>query len=115
MNLDHLLLFTGIDASTLTAFNESRGNSDGLLGLLNMFTGGAFDKASIFALGIMPCISHHSFCSIVGNGNTLFSKITEGGIESGRRKINNITRWLTILIQGGQAPELPSLHESTFH
>ena len=47
------VVIPGIDASTLTAFNESRGNSDGLLGLLNMFTGGAFNQASIFALSLI--------------------------------------------------------------
>ena len=103
------VVIPGIDASALTAFNESRGNSDGLLGLLNMFTGGAFNQASIFALGIMPYISASIVVQLLGMAIPYFQKLQKEG-ESGRRKINNITRWLTILITGGQAPGILSLH-----
>ena len=103
------VVIPGIDASALTAFNESRGNSDGLLGLLNMFTGGAFNQASIFALGIMPYISASIVVQLLGMAIPYFQKLQKEG-ESGRRKINNITRWLTILITGGQAPGYISLH-----
>ena len=77
--------------------------SDGLLGLLNMFTGGAFNQASIFALGIMPYISASIVIQLLGMAIPYFQKLQKEG-ESGRRKINNITRYLTILITGGQAP-----------
>ena len=107
------VVIPGIDASALTAFNESRGNSDGLLGLLNMFTGGAFNQASIFALGIMPYISASIVVQLLGMAIPYFQKLQKEG-ESGRRKINNITRWLTILITGGQAPGYLAYTRSTF-
>ena len=68
-----------------------------------MFTGGAFSQASIFALGIMPYISASIVIQLLGMAIPYFQKLQKEG-ESGRRKINNITRYLTILITGGQAP-----------
>ena len=68
-----------------------------------MFTGGAFSQASIFALGIMPYISASIVIQLLGMAIPYFQKLQREG-ESGRRKINNITRYLTILITGGQAP-----------
>jgi preprotein translocase subunit SecY len=93
----------GIDARVLSAANEASGGPDGLLGLLNLFTGGAFAQASIFALGIMPYISASIVIQLMGIAVPYFQKLQKEG-ESGRRKINNITRYLTILITGGQAP-----------
>ena len=93
----------GIDASVLAAANEASGGPDGLLGLLNLFTGGAFAQASIFALGIMPYISASIVIQLMGVAVPYFQKLQREG-ESGRRKINNITRYLTILITGFQAP-----------
>ena len=93
----------GIDASVLAAANEASGGPDGLLGLLNLFTGGAFAQASIFALGIMPYISASIVIQLMGIAVPYFQKLQREG-ESGRRKINNITRYLTILITGFQAP-----------
>lgn len=75
----------------------------GLLGLLDMFTGGAFGQASIFALGIMPYISASIVIQLLGMAIPYFQKLQREG-ESGRRKINNITRYLTIFITAGQAP-----------
>ena len=93
----------GINASVLAAANNASGGPDGLLGLLNLFTGGAFAQASIFALGIMPYISASIVIQLMGVAVPYFQKLQREG-ESGRRKINNITRYLTILITGFQAP-----------
>jgi preprotein translocase subunit SecY len=98
----------GIDATQLAALESQ--TSDGLLGLLNMFTGGAFSQASIFALGIMPYISASIVIQLLGIAVPYFQKLQREG-ESGRRKINNITRYLTILITAGQAPAyIANLH-----
>tara|TARA_B110000467_G_C18335558_1_gene497294 strand:+ start:706 stop:2052 length:1347 start_codon:yes stop_codon:yes gene_type:complete len=98
----------GIDATQLAALESQ--TSDGLLGLLNMFTGGAFSQASIFALGIMPYISASIVIQLMGVAVPYFQKLQREG-ESGRRKINNITRYLTILITGFQAPAyIANLH-----
>jgi preprotein translocase subunit SecY len=95
------VVIPGVDPSQLA--NLQSQSADGLLGLLNMFTGGAFSQASIFALGIMPYISASIVIQLLGMAIPYFQKLQREG-ESGRRKINNITRYLTILITGGQAP-----------
>ena len=95
------VVIPGVDPSQLSALQDQ--TADGLLGLLNMFTGGAFSQASIFALGIMPYISASIVIQLLGMAVPYFQKLQKEG-ESGRRKINNITRYLTILITGGQAP-----------
>jgi preprotein translocase subunit SecY len=95
------VVIPGIDPSQLAALQAQ--SADGLLGLLNMFTGGAFSQASIFALGIMPYISASIVIQLLGMAIPYFQKLQREG-ESGRRKINNITRYLTIAITGGQAP-----------
>ena len=95
------VVIPGVDPSQLAALQAQ--SADGLLGLLNMFTGGAFSQASIFALGIMPYISASIVIQLLGMAIPYFQKLQKEG-ESGRRKINNITRYLTILITGGQAP-----------
>ena len=95
------VVIPGVDPSQLAALQAQ--SADGLLGLLNMFTGGAFSQASIFALGIMPYISASIVIQLLGMAIPYFQKLQKEG-ESGRRKINNITRYLTIVITGGQAP-----------
>ena len=95
------VVIPGVDPSQLAALQDQ--TADGLLGLLNMFTGGAFSQASVFALGIMPYISASIVIQLLGMAIPYFQKLQKEG-ESGRRKINNITRYLTILITGGQAP-----------
>jgi preprotein translocase subunit SecY len=75
----------------------------GLLGLLSMFTGGAFSRASIFALGIMPYISASIVIQLLGMAIPYFQKLQKEG-ESGRKKINQITRYLTVVITAFQAP-----------
>ncbi|TKG91019.1 preprotein translocase subunit SecY [Puteibacter caeruleilacunae] len=98
----------GIDPAQLAELKNQ--TSDGLLGLLNMFTGGAFSQASIFALGIMPYISASIVVQLLGIAVPYFQKLQKEG-ESGRRKINQITRYLTILILIFQSPAyLANLH-----
>jgi preprotein translocase subunit SecY len=67
------------------------------MSLLNMFSGGAFSNASIFALGIMPYISASIVIQLLGIAVPAFQKMQREG-ESGRRKMNQYTRYLTILI-----------------
>ena len=100
----------GIDPQQLTALGDK--TSDGLLGLLSAFTGGAFSRASIMALGIMPYISASIVVQLMGIAVPYLQKLQKDG-ESGRNKINQITRWLTIgitIVQGGAyLTSLPSL------
>ncbi len=91
----------GIDPSQLA--NLKQQTADGILGLLDMFSGGAFSQASIFALGIMPYISASIIVQLLGIAIPYFQKLQREG-ESGRRKINQITRYLTVLILIFQAP-----------
>lgn len=90
--LGSFVVIPGIDPSQLAALQAQ--TSDGLLGLLNMFTGGAFSQASIFALGIMPYISASIVIQLLGMAIPYFQKLQKEG-ESGRRKINNITGDIT--------------------
>lgn len=90
-----------IDPLQLTALKSQ--TSDGLLGLLNAFTGGAFSRASIMALGIMPYISASIVVQLMGIAVPYLQKLQKDG-ESGRKKITQITRWLTIGITLVQAP-----------
>ena len=94
------VVLPGIDAAQLA--NLGTQTEDGLLGLLNAFTGGAFSNASVFALGIMPYISASIVVQLMGIAIPYLQKLQKEG-ESGRKKINQITRWLTIgitLVQG---------------
>lgn len=91
----------GIDATQLT--NLSGQTENGIGSILDMFTGGAFSKASVFALGIMPYISASIVVQLMGIAVPYLQKLQKDG-ESGRNKINQITRWLTILITLVQAP-----------
>ncbi|RXG22665.1 preprotein translocase subunit SecY [Leeuwenhoekiella aequorea] len=95
------IVLPGIDASQLA--NLSAQTDGGLLGLLNAFTGGAFSNASVFALGIMPYISASIVVQLMGIAVPYLQKLQKEG-ESGRRKINQITRWLTIAITLIQGP-----------
>lgn len=104
------VVLPGIDPTLLGGLSST--TDSGLLGLLNAFTGGAFANASIFALGIMPYISASIVVQLMGLAIPYLQKLQKEG-ESGRRKINQITRWLTIAICLVQAPgylvSLPSL------
>ncbi len=91
----------GIDATQLTGLAGQ--TKDGLGSILDMFTGGAFSKASVFALGIMPYISASIVVQLMGIAIPYLQKLQSDG-ESGRKKINQITRWLTIVITLVQGP-----------
>ena len=95
------VVLPGIDASMLA--NLQSNTQEGLVGLLNMFSGGAFGNASIFALGVMPYISASIVIQLLGVFVPYFRKLQMEG-ESGRKKMNQMTRWLTILIICIQGP-----------
>lgn len=88
----HVVL-PGIDPNQL----ESGQNSTGILGLIDAFSGGAFNQASIFALGIMPYISASIFMQLMTVLVPRFQKMQKEG-ESGRKKINQYTRYLTVIV-----------------
>ena len=95
------VVLPGIDASMLAGLQSN--TQEGLVGLLNMFSGGAFGNASIFALGVMPYISASIVIQLLGVFVPYFRKLQMEG-ESGRKKMNQMTRWLTILIICIQGP-----------
>jgi preprotein translocase subunit SecY len=98
----------GIDPSQLAGLKSQ--TSSGIMGLLDMFSGGAFSQASIFALGIMPYISASIVVQLLGIVFPYFQKLQKEG-ESGRRKMNQYTRYLTIAVLVLQAPTyLLNLH-----
>ena len=97
----HIVL-PGIDSTQLHEL-ATKTSGGGLLDILNAFTGGAFANASVFALGIMPYISASIVVQLMGIAIPYLQKLQKEG-ESGRRKINQITRWLTIAICIVQAP-----------
>jgi preprotein translocase subunit SecY len=91
----------GIDATQLA--NLAGQTKQGIGSILDMFTGGSFSKASVFALGIMPYISASIVVQLMGIAIPYLQKLQSDG-ESGRKKINQITRWLTIAITLVQGP-----------
>lgn len=95
------VVLPGIDPQGLAHLQEQ--TSGGLMALLDMFSGGAFSNASIFALGIMPYISASIVIQLLGMAVPYFQKLQREG-ESGRRKLNQYTRYLTVLILLIQAP-----------
>ena len=102
------VVLPGVDASSLANLQSS--SQEGLVGLLNMFSGGAFGNASIFALGVMPYISASIVIQLLAVFVPYFRKLQMEG-ESGRRKMNQMTRWLTIVIIAIQGPAyMATLH-----
>ena len=98
----------GIDPSQLAGLKSQ--TSSGIMGLLDMFSGGAFSQASVFALGIMPYISASIVVQLLGIVFPYFQKLQKEG-ESGRRKMNQYTRYLTVAVLILQAPTyLVNLH-----
>lgn len=95
------IVLPGIDPAGLAALREQ--TNTGLMSLLNMFSGGAFSNASIFALGIMPYITASIVVQLFAFVVPYFQKLQREG-ESGRRKMNQYTRYLTIFILLFQAP-----------
>ena len=107
--LGSFIVLPGIDPTQLARLQAS--SSEGLVGLLNMFSGGAFGNASIFALGVMPYISASIVIQLLGVFVPYFRKLQMEG-ESGRRKMNQMTRYLTILILCIQGPAyMANLHQ----
>lgn len=95
------VVLPGVDPLQLQALQSNA--SSGLLGLLDMFSGGAFANASIFALGIMPYISASIVIQLLGVALPYFQKLQREG-ESGRTKMNQYTRYLTVIILLVQGP-----------
>jgi preprotein translocase subunit SecY len=107
--LGSYVVLPGIDPTQLDQLQNQA--SEGLLGLLNMFSGGAFGNASIFALGVMPYISASIVIQLLGIMIPYFQRLQREG-ESGRRKMNQWTRYLTIVILALQGPAyMANLHE----
>jgi len=92
----HVVL-PGVVPSVLDAAVGQRSGTD-ILGLINIFSGGAFNNASIFALGIMPYITASIIIQLLGFVVPYFQKLQQQEGESGRKKINQYTRFLTLLI-----------------
>lgn len=99
--LGSYIVLPGIDRAGLQGLQNQ--TKEGLMSLLDMFSGGAFSQASIFALGIMPYISASIVMQLLGIAVPYFQKMQREG-ESGRRKMNQYTRYLTVLILLLQAP-----------
>lgn len=98
--LGSFVVLPGVDS---VALSEAKGEAEGLTALINIFAGGAFSRASIFALGIMPYISASIVIQLLGIAVPYFQRMQKEG-ESGRKKLNQYTRALTILVTIGQAP-----------
>ena len=97
------VVLPGINPNDLNQALETFTNKSGLMQLLDMFSGGAFSQASIFALGIMPYITASIVIQLLGMVLPSFQKMQREG-ESGRMKLNQYTRYLTVLILLVQAP-----------
>ena len=96
------VVLPGVDPSVL-ATDPNQGATD-LLGLINMFSGGSFNRAAVFALGIMPYITASIIIQLLGFAVPYFQRLQQKEGESGRKKITQITRMLTLaitLVQGG--------------
>ena len=107
--LGSFIVLPGIDASQLANMQDFA--QEGLVGLLDMFSGGAFGNASIFALGVMPYISASIVIQLLGVFVPYFRKLQMEG-ESGHREMNQYTRYLTILILCIQGPAyMAALHQ----
>jgi preprotein translocase subunit SecY len=99
--LGSMVVLPGIDPNALQGLKTQ--TASGLMGLLDMFSGGAFSNASVFGLGIMPYISASIVVQLLGIAVPYFQRLQKEG-ESGRRKMNQITRYLTVVILMMQAP-----------
>jgi preprotein translocase subunit SecY len=106
--LGSYVVLPGLDPAQLGALKSQ--TQDGLLGLLDMFSGGAFSNASVFALGIMPYISASIVVQLLTIAVPYFQRMQKEG-ESGRKRMNQITRYLTVVILIFQGPAfLTNLH-----
>ncbi len=98
--LGSYIVLPGVDSTVLQSVN---GEATGLAGLINIFAGGAFSRASVFALGIMPYISSSIVMQLLGMAIPHFQRLQKEG-ESGRKKISQYTRILTVVVTALQAP-----------
>ena len=101
--LGSFIVLPGADVVALKAQLDANSDPNDLLGLINLFTGGAFNNASIMALGIMPYITASIIVQLLGFAVPYFQKLQNTEGESGRKKLTQITRALTIaitLVQG---------------
>jgi preprotein translocase subunit SecY len=99
----HILL-PGVIPGALKAAVGGGGNPNDLIGLINIFTGGAFQNAAVFALGVMPYITASIIIQLLGFAVPYFQRLQQKEGEAGRRKLNQITRMLTLaitMVQGG--------------
>jgi preprotein translocase subunit SecY len=97
------VVLPGVVPAALDKAAQGR-NANDLLGLINVFTGGAFDNAAIFALGVMPYITASIIVQLLGFAVPYFQRLQTKEGESGRKRLNQITRLLTVaitLVQGG--------------
>ncbi len=104
------IVLPGVVPAALERAASSRSAND-LLGLINVFTGGAFDNAAIFALGVMPYITASIIVQLLGFAVPYFQRLQTREGESGRKRLNQITRLLTVaitLVQGGGYLQLVS-------
>ena len=99
--LGSYIILPGVNSEALA--EASKTANEGIVGLINIFAGGAFSRAAIFGLGIMPYISASIVVQLLGMALPYFRKLQMSG-ESGRKKINQITRFLTVAITLMQAP-----------
>lgn len=100
--LGSYVVLPGIDTEVLAAANQNSSDG-GIVALINAFAGGAFSRASIFGLGIMPYITASIIIQLLGMAVPYFQKMQKEG-ESGRKKINQYTRFLTVAVTAVQAP-----------
>ena len=98
--LGSFVVLPGVDSVALQAQSEG---AQGIAAILNLFAGGAFSRASIFALGIMPYISASIVMQLLGIAVPSLQRLQKDG-ESGRKKLNQWTRLLTVAITLAQAP-----------
>lgn len=92
----------GVDVNALSASTSSGGDSNSLFGLYDLFVGGAFERAAIFALGIMPYISCSIIVQLLGAVVPYFQKLQKEG-EEGRKRITQLTRIGTLIVAAGQS------------
>lgn len=100
--LGSYVVLPGVNSAALNDAKASA-SSDGIIGLINIFAGGAFSRASVFGLGIMPYITASIIIQLLGMAVPYFQKMQREG-ESGRKKINQYTRFLTIAVTAVQCP-----------
>jgi preprotein translocase subunit SecY len=101
--LGTFIVLPGVNATVLKAMNEGKNQND-LFGLLNTFTGGAFNMGAILALGVMPYITASIVVQLLSIAVPFFQRLQQQEGESGRRKLNMYTRYLTVaitLVQSG--------------